>query len=48
MMFCQDIAIRLGYHKQVVNILLDIIDVNSSETENKQELKKMVEEYLPA
>jgi len=47
MMFCQDIAIRLGYHKQVVNILLDIIDVNGCETENKEELKKMAEEYLP-
>ena len=48
MMFCQDIAIRLGYNKHVVNILLDIIDGDYNEAENLEDLKKMVEDYLPA
>jgi hypothetical protein len=47
MMFCQDIAIRLGYNKHVVNILLDIIDGDYNEAENLEDLKKMVEDYLP-
>ena len=47
MMFCQDIAIRLGYNIHVVNILLDIIDGDYNDAENLEDLKKMAEEYLP-
>ena len=45
-LFCQDIAIKLGFKKAVVDTLLTIINGTTIERINFADLKRRIESYL--
>lgn len=45
--FCQNMALRLGYYKEVINELWSEILKDKNLKENKEELKRKVQGYNP-